>query len=228
MSDSISISDWHIFMDSNKQMNKKNNTKSNKQSKNLENLNNSTIIRRLLWMPIEWLKATGFRKKKRWKEKFNLESKLNAEFRSFLMKSNKKLILSLDLVDENQFTKKFKKTRYSNPSLWFRKISISFPSFPELPGEECERLLISGSLPPQQNVQGEGDSGEAIIFRDFDKITFGEFLLDSMVCAKRRLSTYKCTKKMDKGRGWMTKKCSQSLQAQLAANCKQIRISKRL
>jgi hypothetical protein len=88
-------------------------------------------------------------------------------------------------------------------------MSISFPSFPELPGEECERLLISGYLPPQSssetkksvfgfNVQWEGDSDGAYIFRDFDNITFGTFLLDSMVWARKRLSTYKWTKKWSK------------------------------
>jgi hypothetical protein len=72
-----------------------------------------------------------------------------------------------------------------------RKISISFPSFPEIPGEEFERLLIVGYFPPQRNVQGEGDSDEACIFRDYDVITFGEFLLDNMVGTKRRLSVFK-------------------------------------
>jgi hypothetical protein len=76
---------------------------------------------------------------------------------------------------------------------------IEYPSLTDDSDEDAEFDRISGFLPAGYDLQhGEGESSEAEIFRDFESIAFGEFLVDSLVDSKRRCSTIRFTTKWSK------------------------------
>lgn len=62
----------------------------------------------------------------------------------------------------------------------------------EIGNEEGELLAGEGM------TKGKSEKGEAFIFRDFENLIFTEFELDALVAAKRRISTFKRTKKWSK------------------------------
>lgn len=73
------------------------------------------------------------------------------------------------------------------------------PQFTEPVDDSKEIGRISGKLPAGFDIQEGGeDTDGPHIEKDQESITFGEFILDSLVAAKRRCSTFKCTKKWSK------------------------------
>lgn len=76
---------------------------------------------------------------------------------------------------------------------------IDYPKYFEFSDKSAERGRTSGELKAGEGLlQGESDFSEAEIFRDFESIAFGEFLVDSLVDSKRRCSTIRFTTKWSK------------------------------
>ena len=75
-----------------------------------------------------------------------------------------------------------------------KKEKIIYPKIKRLSsdaeiGHESGRLLAGKNL-----TKGQPGKDKALIFRDFENVFNTEFELDTLVAAKRRLSTFKCSK----------------------------------